>query len=177
MDGARLEKGKDYIGVGVGALIAEGGRVLLLQRLTPPEAGRWGIQGGAVEFGETVEAALVREVREELSVEVEIVAPLGVTDHILPDEGAHWVSPVFLVRVAVGTPRNAEPAKHGELRWFPLDAPPADLTLTARNALRLLRAYWPGAGGRDTPHLGADDGPSDWPDRLARGDDAAPFGG
>jgi ADP-ribose pyrophosphatase len=141
MLGTRSERGKAYIGVGVGALIVEVERVLLLRRLTPPEAGCWGIQGGAVEFGETVEEALVREVREELDVEIEIVAPLGVTDHILPDEGTHWVSPVFLVRIAAGTLRNAEPAKHSDLRWFPPDALPAGLTLTARNALRLLCAY------------------------------------
>ena len=144
MEVARSEQGTDYIGVGVGALIVEDGHMLLLRRLKPPEAGCWGIQGGAVEFGERVDAALMREVREELDVEAEIVAPLGVTDHILPDEGRHWVSPVFLVRVAAGTPRNAEPAKHSDLRWFPLDAPPDDLTLTARNALRLLRAYQAG---------------------------------
>ena len=49
-----LIKGKDYIGVGVGAVILDQDQVLLLQRLREPEAGYWGIQGGAVEFGETL---------------------------------------------------------------------------------------------------------------------------
>jgi len=95
-----LEKGRDYLGVGVGAIVVDRGRVLLLKRRKEPEAGCWGIQGGAVEFGEPIEDAVKRELKEELSVEVELVALLGVTDHILPHAGVHWVSPVFLARIA-----------------------------------------------------------------------------
>lgn len=97
---------------GVGAIVVDEGQVLLLKRREEPEAGRWGIQGGAVEFGETVEDAGKRELGEELGVECEVVRLLGVTDHILPEEGVYWVSPVFLARVSSGTPKNAEPEKH-----------------------------------------------------------------
>jgi ADP-ribose pyrophosphatase len=134
-----LIPGRDYIGVGVGAVLVQQGAILLLRRVKDPEAGCWGIQGGAVAFGETIADAVRREMREELAVEVAILDLLGVTDHILPHERIHWVSPVFSVRVVCGIPRNAEPYKHSELRWFQLDQLPDNLTLPTRNALRLLR--------------------------------------
>ncbi len=133
-----MEKGRDYIGVGVGAIVVDRGRVLLLKRRKEPEAGCWGIQGGAVEFGETIEDAVKRELKEELSVEGELVALLGVTDHILPHAGVHWVSPVFLARIASGSPKNVERDKHSDLRWFRLDDLPEDVTLTTRRAVELL---------------------------------------
>ncbi len=103
-----LERGKDYVGVGVGAVIVEDQQILLIKRLKPPEAGYWAIQGGAVEFGETIEHAIKREVKEELDVESDIVTLLGVTDHILPAEGVHWVAPVFLIKIT-GTPAMLKP--------------------------------------------------------------------
>lgn len=140
MSGFRADPrpGKDHVGVGVGAIVVEGRRVLLLKRKREPEAGLWGIQGGAVEFGERVEQAVKRELAEELGVRCEIVRLLGVTDHILPEDGVHWVSPVFLVRIASGTPKNAEPEKHSELRWFDLKDLPEGVTLTTESAVRLL---------------------------------------
>ena len=133
------QQGKDYIGVGVGAVIVQDGKVLLLKRRKPPEAGCWGIQGGAVEFGETLEGAAKREVREELGIDVTLKRLLGVTDHILPNENVHWVSPVFDVEIVMGTPRNLEPTKHAALAWFDLNNLPDTLTLTTKNALRLRR--------------------------------------
>ena len=63
---------------------------------------------------------------------------LGVTDHILPHAGVHWISPVFLARISSGTPENAERDKHSDLRWFGLDDLPDDVTLTTRRAVELL---------------------------------------
>jgi len=136
----RAKPGRDHVGVGVGAIVIDGGRVLLLKRKKEPEAGLWGIQGGAVEFGETIDQAVERELKEELGIECEIVRLLGVTDHIVPEEGVHWVSPVFLAKITSGTPKNAEPEKHSEMRWFDLDNLPEEVTLTTKNAVRLLGA-------------------------------------
>jgi len=135
-----LERGKDYIGVGVGAVIVEDQKILLIKRLKPPEADYWAIQGGAVEFGETIEHAIKREVKEELGVESEIVTLLGVTDHILPAEGVHWVAPVFLVKIT-GIPRNVESYKHSDLQWFPIGDLPEPITLTTRQAVVFLKDY------------------------------------
>jgi len=120
-------------------LVVDGERVLLLRRNKAPEAGRWGIQGGAIGFGETAEEAARRELAEELGVECEVVRLLGVTDHILPEEGVHWVSPVFLARIRSGTPRNAEPEKHSGICWFDPEELPEETTVPTKNAVELLR--------------------------------------
>jgi ADP-ribose pyrophosphatase YjhB (NUDIX family) len=125
----------------VGAVIFENNQILLIERLRPPEAGCWAIQVGAVEFGETIQDAIKREVQEELGVTSEIVTLLGVTDHILPDEGVHWVAPVFLVAVTQGIPRNIETHKHRDLHWFSLEDLPKNITLTTRLAVEFLRNY------------------------------------
>ncbi|MDJ0572861.1 MAG: NUDIX domain-containing protein [Pleurocapsa sp. MO_192.B19] len=138
---SKYQKGKDYIGVGVGAVLIEEKQILLLQRLKQPEAGHWSIPGGAVEFGETIEDALKRELKEELSINVEIVSLLGVTNHILPQSEAHWVSPVFLVKIVSGNPRNVEENKHKALRWFKIKQLPESITLTTSNAISLLNKH------------------------------------
>jgi 8-oxo-dGTP diphosphatase len=121
-------------GVGV-LLIDEFDRVLLTLRRLPPEAGCWSILGGKVDFLEPLEECAIREAREEAGVEIAIERLLCVTDHRLPSEGQHWVSPAFLGRVMGGEARNREPDKTSDLRWFPLHQLPPNLTMTARNAV------------------------------------------
>ncbi|HTC59985.1 MAG TPA: NUDIX domain-containing protein [Solirubrobacteraceae bacterium] len=132
-----MKAGRDYIGVGVGAVIIDRGAVLLLKRKKPPEAGHWSIPGGRVEFGETLETAIVREIKEELGCDAKVVASLGVTDHIVESEGVHWVSPRFLVTIT-GQPENLEPETHDAVEWFDVSGPPANITKTTRAALLAL---------------------------------------
>lgn len=134
MEKKQLKPGKDYIGVGVGAVILRDNKILLLLRNKAPEAGCWTIPGGKVEFGETVEAAILREVQEEVGTEAKIIAPLGVTNHILKEEGTHYVSPRFLVSI-IGEPKNMEPMSHSEMKWFSIDALPENVTMTTQKAL------------------------------------------
>jgi len=80
--------------VGVGAVIVDEGRVLLIRRGKPPLQGRWVVPGGTVELGETLEEAVVRELREETGLEVRPLALVTVFDRILRDDGAvryHYV--------------------------------------------------------------------------------------
>jgi ADP-ribose pyrophosphatase len=122
--------------VGVGVLILDDlGRVLLTLRNLPPEAGRWSIVGGKLDYLETLEECALREAREEVGVDVQIDALLCVTDHLLPHENQHWVSPAYLGRVSGGEAKNCEPQKTREVRWFPLSNLPLNLTMTARNAI------------------------------------------
>jgi 8-oxo-dGTP diphosphatase len=121
--------------VGVGGVILEEGKVLLLLRRKAPEAGSWSLPGGRVEFMERVEDALVRELREELGVEVQIESLICVTNHIVPADNAHWVSPAYLVRLVSGSPRNLEPEKTAAIEWFPLAQLPENLGLAAKSAL------------------------------------------
>ena len=123
------------VGVGV-LLVDELNRVLLTLRARPPEAGFWSIVGGKLDFLETLEECATREAREEVGVEVSIQSLLCVTDHCLPQENQHWVSPAYLAKIRTGHAANCEPDKTADVQWFPLDRLPANLTMTARNAIR-----------------------------------------
>lgn len=123
--------------VGVGLLILDQqGRVLLTLRNLPPEAGCWSIVGGQLDYLETLKACAVREAREEVGLDVEIDMLLCVTDHLLPQENQHWVSPAYLGRVSGALAKNCEPHKTRDVRWFLLRALPPNLTMTARNAIQ-----------------------------------------
>jgi len=122
--------------VGVGAVVLdEQNRILLQLRNKPPEADHWSIPGGRVEFMEKLEDAIIRELKEELGIDVVVEDLLRVTDHIVPADNAHWVSPAFLVRVMKGQAQNMEPHATKEVRWFPLTELPEKLTLTTRGAV------------------------------------------
>jgi 8-oxo-dGTP diphosphatase len=115
------------------ALIDPDGRILLAQR--PPGksmAGLWEFPGGKVEPGETPEAALIRELDEELgiSTHASCLAPLTFASHSYPD--FHLLMPLFACRRWQGTPRAREGqvlkwARVNELRDYPM--PPADVPL------------------------------------------------
>jgi 8-oxo-dGTP diphosphatase len=127
--------------VGVGVLIVdESNRVLLTLRLRAPEAGCWSIVGGKLDYLETLESCAIREAREEVGVSVALETLLCVTDHVLPQENQHWVSPAYLGCVLRGDAKNCEPEKTQDVRWFALDELPPNLTMTAHNAARAFRS-------------------------------------
>jgi mutator protein MutT len=126
-----MKRGIDYIGVGVGAVIIDGQGRLFLARRGPEaknERGLWEFPGGSVEFGETLAQALKREMLEEYGVEIAVGALLDVVDHILPDEGQHWVSATYVCNIVSGQPIIREAGKCTEIGWFAPDAVPDDLT-------------------------------------------------
>src|SRR5512143_544072 len=119
-----MKRGIDYIGVGVGAVIVDDdGRLFLARRgpLAKNERGLWEFPGGSVEFGETLAAALQREMDEEYGIEIAVGELLDVIDHILPEEGQHWVSPTFICRINSGQPAIREPGKCAAIGWFAPD--------------------------------------------------------
>jgi mutator protein MutT len=72
--------------VGVGAVIVQDGKVLLVKRKYEPLAGQWSLPGGAVEVGETLESCLVREMLEETGLEVRVGPVVEVLDRITHDD-------------------------------------------------------------------------------------------
>ena len=137
------------IRVGVGAIIQDGrGRYFLARRgpAARNERGCWEFPGGAVEPGERLADALRREMQEEFGIDIEVGALLDVVDHILPDEGQHWVSPSFLCRITGGAPRINEPEACSRIGWFRLNGLPEPLSRITRKNVRHLRER----GG--TPH-------------------------
>ncbi len=71
--------------VGVGAVVVVDGRVVLIRRRFEPLKGQWSLPGGAVEIGETLEAAVAREIHEETGLEVDVGPVVEVFDRITRD--------------------------------------------------------------------------------------------
>jgi ADP-ribose pyrophosphatase YjhB (NUDIX family) len=108
--------------VGVGAVILDGDRVLLVKRGAPPAQGKWSVPGGLLRLGETVEAAVVREVEEECGISVRLDGIVGVVNRIIPDADGriryHYVLIDYLAAP------HGEEARAGsdatEIRWVPV---------------------------------------------------------
>ncbi|MET3637513.1 NUDIX hydrolase [Curtobacterium oceanosedimentum] len=108
-------------------VVTEGDRVLLA-RLRIPEAGTWTLPGGGVEFDETVEQAVVREVLEETGYEATCGPLLGIRHHIVPKERRMHdtgrpmkaVQVAFRVTVTGGELRNEADGSTDEAAWVPI---------------------------------------------------------
>lgn len=113
--------------IGVGSIIIENDRVVLIKRAHPPIQGQWSIPGGVLEVGELVREAAVREAREETGLIIEPKELLGVFDRILRDTEKrvqyHYVLIDFLCRCTGGELRAASDA--AEVRWFTREELPA----------------------------------------------------
>jgi ADP-ribose pyrophosphatase YjhB (NUDIX family) len=104
--------------VGVGAVVVEDGRVLLVRRGSQPLKGHWTLPGGMLEVGETLAAGVVREVREETSLDVELIELVDLLDRIHREGDRvryHYVIADYLCRVTGGQLRAASDAD--AVRW------------------------------------------------------------
>jgi mutator protein MutT len=104
--------------VGVGAVVVDEGRVLLVRRGSEPLKGHWTLPGGALEVGETLAQGVVREVREETGLEVETIEIIELLDRIYREGERvryHYVIADYLCRVTGGELRAASDAD--AVRW------------------------------------------------------------
>ena len=109
--------------VGTGALIFKDGGLLLVKRGAQPGFGKWSIPGGLVEVGEKVQDAMMREVKEEVGFDVEVVKLTDVVDTITLDNNGrvqyHFVVVNFLARIVGGELKTATDIL--EARWVPVE--------------------------------------------------------
>jgi 8-oxo-dGTP diphosphatase len=107
--------------VGIGAVIIKEGEIALIKRGNEPSKGKWTIPGGLVELGENLEAAVIRETKEEVCLDVDDPQLIDVVDNIDLDEHGkvkyHYVIIDYLVHVKSGNIQAASDAE--ELRWVP----------------------------------------------------------
>jgi 8-oxo-dGTP diphosphatase len=131
-----MKRGVDYIGVSVGMmLVNEKGEIFLSKRShnATNEKGCWETPGGAVEFGETLEEAVKREIREEYGIEIQLVKQFPAENHIIPNEKQHWVATTFLARLKSSQkPKIMEPEKCDAIGWFSLDNLPKPLSIITK---------------------------------------------
>ena len=121
--------------VGVGAILVQDGKILLEKRKNPPGKGQWSVPGGLVELGESIEQAVLREVKEETGLEVEKPKHIDIVDNVDLDEQGkvryHFVIVDYFVKLKSGTARAASDAE--DVRWIQLsDVEKYDLTRTFR---------------------------------------------
>ncbi len=129
--------------VGVGAVVVHQGGILLVRRGKEPLLGRWTIPGGTVEAGETLQEALVREIREETGLTVRPQEPLLVFDRVEKEESGqvryHYVIIDYLCELVGGTLRagsDAMEAAFARPRELPAYHLPDQTLEVAREAFR-----------------------------------------
>jgi len=111
--------------VGVGTVIVQDGKLVLVKRGVEPGKGKWSIPGGAVELGEGVRDTAVREAKEECGLDIELVGdtPMDAIDNMIEGEKGrlqyHYVLLQFLARPRSGTLRAGSDVT--EVKWVPLE--------------------------------------------------------
>lgn len=108
--------------VGVGGILFQDERVLLVKRGREPARGQWSIPGGAVDTGETLRQAVAREMMEETGIQIEPVALVKILDRIFRDDQGrvmyHYVLADFLCRCLGGELRAGSDAS--DARFIPI---------------------------------------------------------
>lgn len=110
--------------IGVGAIIMNQNKMLVVKRANEPAKGLWSVPGGVVELGEQLHEALKREVNEETGLEVDIERLVAAVDNIVFDEEGriqyHYVLLDYLCRSRGGAMKAADDVR--EIQWVPLEA-------------------------------------------------------
>jgi mutator protein MutT len=135
-----MKRGVDYVGIGVGVMIFDDARKLFLSKRSQNasnEKGHWETPGGSIDFGETLEGAVRREIVEEYGAEIDIMEQWPAVDHIIPNDKQHWVAITFLAKFKPGQePKIMEPDKCDEIGWFALDNLPSPLSIITQLDLK-----------------------------------------
>lgn len=127
-----MQKGQDYTGITIVYLCHDGmGNVLLNKRSVNcrDEHGRWDCGGGGLEFGDTVDNTLKKEIFEEYCTDVIDYEFLGYRDVHRENNGVktHWLALDFKVKINKDMVDNGEPHKFDEVKWFTLNSLPDPL--------------------------------------------------
>jgi 8-oxo-dGTP diphosphatase len=120
---------ENYPRVGVGVFVIRDGKFLMGKRIGSHGAETWSIPGGWIEYGETLEQAAAREVREETSMKITRVTFAALTNNIFRKESIHSLTVWMTSNWAAGEPSITEQDKFIEQRWVDIDNLPEPLFL------------------------------------------------
>ena len=109
--------GKDFIGIGVFALITNRKNQVLLIKKHGKDY--WERPGGKIEFGENIISALKREVLEETGVYINVKSMMDIDEQTSPKK--HWIGINYLATHKSGVAKVIEPQKHEAVKWFDID--------------------------------------------------------
>jgi 8-oxo-dGTP diphosphatase len=129
----------------VGALIFSENRILLIKRGKPPSMGQWSLPGGAVQLGETLQEAIIREVHEEVRLNVSPVFVGTVVDRIFKDEEGriayHYIIIDYVCESPGGEPvAGSDAAAVGYFGLHQLDS--LDMTQGTADVIREVHNLW-----------------------------------
>lgn len=127
-----LKRGVDYIGITCVFYCHDGKGNLLLHKRSNrcrDEIGKWDVGGGSMEFGETFEETVKREVSEEYCTEITDLQFLGANNVLRKNEdtNTHWVALLFAAKVIPEQVKIREPEKMTDIGWFSEDCLPSPL--------------------------------------------------
>jgi 8-oxo-dGTP diphosphatase len=113
--------------VGLAAFIWRDGKFIMMQRKGSHGTGTWSVPGGHLEYGETWEECVRREIMEEVGVEVTNIKFLAATNDIFNKDVKHYISIWMTCDWASGEPQNMEPEKITDVEWRSFQDLPAPL--------------------------------------------------
>jgi len=125
--------------VGIGAVIVQDGKILLVKRASEPDKGKWSVPGGLVELSEKLEKTVIREVKEETNLDVEVVRLIDAVDNIVLDINRklrfHFVILDYLTQLKGGSLQSSSDVT--DAKWVRIEeAEDYDLTKTFREFLK-----------------------------------------
>jgi 8-oxo-dGTP pyrophosphatase MutT (NUDIX family) len=139
-----MKKGEDFTGISIIYFCHDGAGNFLFNRRSNncrDERGNWDCGGGGLEFGDSIEDTLKKELKEEYGADVVKYDFLGYRDVHREHDGkkTHWVALDFKVQVDPEKVKNGEPHKFEEIGWFKLDSLPQPLHSQIPNALKIYK--------------------------------------
>ncbi len=122
--------------VGVSVIVKKENQVLIGKRKNIPGNGEWGFPGGHLEFRESFEQCIRREVMEEAGIKIKNIKFQTLTNDIHPKEKTHYVTLFFTSDYDSGKVRNMEPEKYEGWEWISWNNLPHPLFLPIKNLLK-----------------------------------------
>ncbi len=132
-----MNDSNEIVRIGTAAIILKEGKVLMHKRKGKHAPGVWSFPGGHLEFKESFEEGIRREIKEETGLNVgKITGPVAITNSIYHDEGKHYVVLFFNAEYSGGEAKIMEPEKCEGWQWFGKEDLPKEVILPMSDLLK-----------------------------------------